>query len=926
MKAVNDFRIKISDVPVYNTGIQINKYDVVYYTGINPGTYNAGSISQTVSAPFNTGYYYALYDIPSGQNLFYARPGYSDAYITPQWTQEWSYTPSYGSSVSFQSNLYSTNFGDNYRYNTSKNENSLRVTASLKFDGITDLEAKSISHFYQNSALQTGSVDSNEGLNRINISLFSPHEISLPSYITDISYQYNFDNVNSLTVNLESPFVSLANWKGKLIPFGSDRYYDENKNYFNFDYVFFDKAGSSSSKGFWYSTGVSKGISPLTVDSNWTKKFFFTPSMSNSISLKADSYRNELDKFYFLQKDGENPNLLELELSFDNRSDKEAKALLHYLESKNGIDIFEFDGVPNFTGSRNFYCPEWSHTYNYKDNNTVTARFVETLFQEDNTTVFNTLVFNSGVDFGYVPSGFAVAKDVFVFNSGTNDVYYQTNTLKESGRYSDVFTDTFVLNNNVDEQVLSPYESGVLTYVYYLTDDAGTGPDLDYRPVITGPSNFKSSQNILQFAFSDYTEGPMSIVSLTGRSDAVNGANLPTGPNNNNWLKHNKNCIAYPSYNRNQRKIDITTAWKPPLSGYFFEEFEVDLSSNFNFSSFIDRKTIEVERLNLDHDIYKNIYGSSFSGLASSYSTTFTGLELETDYYIRLRGVNNTYGSETYYTYASGVLTSDLEVNNADVASGITGAAIAINFPKEFDTITLSKSEYCNLNLHNIINENGKFGDNFDFYSGITVNIGPDTTICSNGYDMDGLNRLVKTGALIITGDYSTLNSGVTINLYNSKIIGKAGEPQTTSGPSYKNEGQAGLYVYASGDIYMNLYGENSYIAGGGAAGRPWVQAEVNDVLNSNTRIFDTVLLQKRRDSRVYKDALNSFFTSNNETEELVIYGGIGAGSDNSSPITNFNNTKVFVNSAGYDYNSLGYTLVVNTYEEKDMFTAPISK
>ena len=62
------------------------------------------------------------------------------------------------------------------------------------------------------------------------------------------------------------------------------------------------------------------------------------------------------------------------------------------------------------------------------------------------------------------------------------------------------------------------------------------------------------------------------------------------------------------------------------------------------------------------------------------------------------------------------------------------------------------------------------------------------------------------------------------------------------------------------------------------------------------------------------------------QTEELVIYGGIGAGSDNSSPITNFNNTKVFVNSAGYDYNSLGYTLVVNTYEEKDMFTAPISE
>ena len=40
MKAVKDFKINVTNVPYYETGVEFQEYDVVYFSGIYEGTYS----------------------------------------------------------------------------------------------------------------------------------------------------------------------------------------------------------------------------------------------------------------------------------------------------------------------------------------------------------------------------------------------------------------------------------------------------------------------------------------------------------------------------------------------------------------------------------------------------------------------------------------------------------------------------------------------------------------------------------------------------------------------------------------------------------------------------------------------------------------------------------------------------------------------
>jgi len=847
MKAVNDFRIKVSDVPFYETGIDINRYDVFYYTGINPGTESYGSITQVINKPFKTGYYYALYDIPSGKNRFYARPGYSDPNITSQWTQNWSYTPSYGSSISFRANLNNIKLGEGYEYVSATNENTLHIEASLRFDGISDLESKSISHFYQNNSISTGYINSQEGITKINLKLFHPHDRIIPGYIKDISYNYKYANVNDLLVNVESPFLSSADWKESTIPFSTAQIYKKDEQYIRDDYVFIEADASFATRGFWYCTANHpvSSFPPDSVTGEWTQKFYFQPDGTTSINLKSDNYKNQKDNFYFYQKQSDQDNLLSLKLSFNNRDDKQAKAILHFLNEKKGIDIFEFDGVPNFTGTKNFYCPEWNHTINYKDNNSIEAIFYETLNGAPEPTVYNTLIFNSGTDFGFVPSGFAVTKEVVVFNSGKGDISYEVQPIiKGDGRFiNPIYLDTTTINaEKFNQLTVGTYSSGIIQQSFYMTDREVLSPN------VTGPTRWNSRQEITQEGFFDGSTGPVLEIRLTGRSDKYDGTNFPTGPGAP-WLGYNGYCIAWPEWDEENKYVNLKTRWKPPKTGYFFERFEVDISTDSSFSSILQTKQVEVERLNENDDTFKYIYGSSLSGLAETYETALENIDFDQDYYVRVAGCNDRYSVTGRYVYASGVNDPDMNISNKTLNSGIVQSPVRINFPKVFGTVNLSEGEYFNYNLYPNIKNEAIYSDAFRYYSGIIVNIGPNTSVgaanvdfvyTKEEYNPESTYFLQNTGAFIITGDYSSLPYGVEINLRrNSKIVGHGGiyiDPKDEISPFIRSinassYGNTALYLFASGDFNVNVFG-NSYIAAGGGAGLGWARKKLNFFLN----------------------------------------------------------------------------------------------
>jgi phage-related protein len=124
------------------------------------------------------------------------------------------------------------------------------------------------------------------------------------------------------------------------------------------------------------------------------RMFDFRPSGSVSIQNSPKYRSSSLTDFYkVFNKYGFNPNLTNLQLAFDGRSDIEAKKILFFLESHLGYKKFCFhpqkdyggnlqssaNTPPSKSGLSFFYCPEWNHTFNYLNNHSISTTFIECL-------------------------------------------------------------------------------------------------------------------------------------------------------------------------------------------------------------------------------------------------------------------------------------------------------------------------------------------------------------------------------------------------------------------------------------------------------------------------------------------------------------------------------------------------------------------
>lgn len=120
--------------------------------------------------------------------------------------------------------------------------------------------------------------------------------------------------------------------------------------------------------------------------------FDFRPNQSISIQNSPKFRDANLTDFYKkFNKYGFNPNLTNLQLSFNGRSDLEAKRILLFLESHLGYKKFCFHAQsgygghvqPNSSPSKSklsyFYCPQWSHSFTYLNNHSISATFIECL-------------------------------------------------------------------------------------------------------------------------------------------------------------------------------------------------------------------------------------------------------------------------------------------------------------------------------------------------------------------------------------------------------------------------------------------------------------------------------------------------------------------------------------------------------------------
>ena len=116
----------------------------------------------------------------------------------------------------------------------------------------------------------------------------------------------------------------------------------------------------------------------------------FKPSYVQDIEQSPRNTNSGIvDHYQKLDKDGPNQNLFRLQVSFDYRTEKEAKKILLFLEQHLGYKKFRFqlprpylkNKRPETTLTQNessiFYCPSWSHQIVYKDCHRIRANFIE---------------------------------------------------------------------------------------------------------------------------------------------------------------------------------------------------------------------------------------------------------------------------------------------------------------------------------------------------------------------------------------------------------------------------------------------------------------------------------------------------------------------------------------------------------------------
>lgn len=134
---------------------------------------------------------------------------------------------------------------------------------------------------------------------------------------------------------------------------------------------------------------------------SWTyDDFFFDADYGSTVNFKADTHIERYGNGYFVARPKDiNSMTCEFNLSFKNRTSREANSILHFLEShqgqyekkketefleyKAGIEGFRWDGNSTFhpydsldNQSKDFYCREFNHIINFENNHDISAKIV----------------------------------------------------------------------------------------------------------------------------------------------------------------------------------------------------------------------------------------------------------------------------------------------------------------------------------------------------------------------------------------------------------------------------------------------------------------------------------------------------------------------------------------------------------------------
>ena len=320
-------------------------------------------------------------------------------------SDEFFFDADYGSSVTFTCENKKYEYSDGYYIYQPESINSLGIEITLLFKNRSNRETNAILHFIESHLGQydkdrpSPNLKYNLGIDGFRWggeSTFHPYDStnmqSKTFYCLKYDHSLNFEDSNDVTVRLSNFNTSLLNKSEELFvkradDYSSIRQYKQNDVVFSGEnhqhyYCLEDSIGTPPVSEKKYNWSREGGYYDEINKDFWSRDFFWRPSLGLKISSAPRLKKLKLKGVYTqIHRDGANEKLLNIDLEFNNRSDQETYAILHFLEHHYGCIPFVFNVPSPYEQERNFVCQKWTHTYNFKNNHSIKASFEEYPFK-----------------------------------------------------------------------------------------------------------------------------------------------------------------------------------------------------------------------------------------------------------------------------------------------------------------------------------------------------------------------------------------------------------------------------------------------------------------------------------------------------------------------------------------------------------------
>lgn len=309
-----------------------------------------------------------------------------------------SFVPEYGSSVTFEyKNPYYVS-ADNHPIKCSKNLNNTDLSFELKFTNKTEDEAKSFLHLLEGIEVSESGVLNFNTPNQSNVEIAFPTGKIYKNMSDFLVMDYNFTykkNLFDIDLSLsKNGFSYFFDWSGSSylntgnftnninnnwiagVPFEKfDIVYNEEYDLQNQDYhylqvnriekFFYCKSGHISND--------NNGPHGPDKKENWDQTFFFDIDDGVGISTTRDGsiYNDDYSFKSFQKKNGNDGLIKDLKISLNNRSDKETRAIIHFIEKHENARPFELSLPQLYTRKKFFIAKKMKHTFVYKNCNNI---------------------------------------------------------------------------------------------------------------------------------------------------------------------------------------------------------------------------------------------------------------------------------------------------------------------------------------------------------------------------------------------------------------------------------------------------------------------------------------------------------------------------------------------------------------------------